>query len=138
MGAAHAALVRELEDPLGARVERPVHRMAEAGHLVAGGVDRLRDLKRLATRGDRLLEQPRALLGGAEHDRAGAEDPRRDGALERSRVGCERHPGGDVRGHHPVLGNRDEQQVEEEPLVVGRLAAGQQQVEVLAEARACP
>ena len=27
---AHAALVGELEDPLGARVERPVHRMAEA------------------------------------------------------------------------------------------------------------
>ena len=50
-------------------------------------------------------------------------------------VGGERHPRGDVRGHHPVLGDRDEQQVEEEALVLGRLVAGEQQVEVLGEAQ---
>ena len=61
-----------------------------------------------------------------------AEDPGRDRALQRSRVGRERHPRRDVGRHHPVLGDRDEQQVEEEALVVGRLAAGEQQVEVLA------
>ena len=33
-----------------------------------------------------------------------------------------------------MLGDRDEQQVEEEALVVGRLAPGEQQVEVLREA----
>ena len=79
-------------------------------------------------------EQPRALLRRAEHDRAGAEDPGRDRALERVRVGRERHPRGDVRRHQPVLGDRDEQQVEEEALVLGRLVAGEQQVEVLGEA----
>ena len=40
-----------------------------------------------------------------------------------------------LRRHQPVLGDRDEQQVEEEALVVGRLAAGEQQVEVLGEAQ---
>ena len=47
-------------------------------------------------------------------------------------IGGERHPRGDVRGHHPVLGDRDQQQIEEVALVLGRLAAGQQQMEVLA------
>ena len=64
--AAHAALVGELEDALGARVERPVHRMAEAGQalarladrrghraataagLLAGGDPRLRGLEQVA------------------------------------------------------------------------------------------
>ena len=36
----------------------------------------------------------------------------------RIRVGGERHPGGDVGRHHPVLGDRDEQQVEEEALLL--------------------
>jgi len=35
-----------------------------------------------------------------------------------------------------VLGDRDEQEVEEEALVLGRLVAGKQQVEVLGEAHA--
>ena len=70
----------------------------------------------------RLLEQPRARLGRAEDDRAAAEDPRRDGALQRSGVGGERHARGDVGRHHPVLGDRDQEQIEEEALLVGRLA----------------
>ena len=86
--------------------------------------------------GLRVLEQPRARLGGAEHHRAAAEDPRRDRALQRLGVGGERHARRDVGRHHPVLGDRDQQQVEEEALVVGRLAAGEQQVEVLGEAQA--
>ena len=49
------------------------------------------------------------------------------------RIGGERHPGGDVRGHEPVLGDRHQQEIEEEALVLGRLAAGEQQVEVLRE-----
>ena len=79
-------------------------------------------------------EQPRAVLRRAEDDRAAAEDPGRDRALQRLGVGGERHPRGDVRRHQPVLGDRDEQQVEEEALVLGRLLAGEQQVEVLGEA----
>ena len=128
--AADAALVRELEDPLGARVDGLVHRMAEAGHPAAAR----RGSSRATARGSPpTLEQPRALLGRAEHDRPGAEDPGGDGALQRVRVGGERHPRGDVRRHQPVLGDRDEQQVEEEALLLGRLAPGEQQVEVLGE-----
>ncbi len=82
-----------------------------------------------------VLEQPRALLRRAEDDRPAAEDPRRDGSLQRSWVGGERHPRRDVGGHHPVLGDRDQQQVEEVALLLGRLLAGEQQVEVLGEAQ---
>ena len=120
--------VRQLEDPLGARIERAVHRMAEARQPAAGSVDRAgqleRDLRGVGAGRDlslRLLEQLRAHLGGAEQHRAAAEDARRHGALERLGVGRERHPRRDVGRHHPVLRDRDEQQIEEEALVVGRL-----------------
>jgi hypothetical protein len=53
--------------------------------------------------------------------------------VQRRRVRGQRHPRRDAGRHHPVLGNRDEQQVEEEPLVVGRLFAGQEEMEVLGE-----
>ena len=76
----------------------------------------------------------RALLGGAEHDRPGAEDAGGDSSLKRAGIGRQRHPRGDVGGHHPVLRDRDEQHVEEVALLLGRFAPGQQQVEVLGEA----
>ena len=139
--ACDAALVGEREDPLGPRVERLVHRMPEPGHLPAARMDAARDvlgdIPRCPPSGHlllRVLEQPRALLGGAQHDGPAPEDPRRDRALQRVGVGGERHPGRDVRRHHPVLGDRDEQDVEEEPLLVRRLAAREEQVEVLGEA----
>src|SRR5262245_17099176 len=131
--AADAVLVGELEDPLGARVDRRVHRVAEAGHLLARVVDLARDLDRVAA--VVLRQQSRALLGGAEDDRPAAEDPRGDCALQRVGVGGERHPRGDVRRHQPVLGDRHEQQVEEVALLVGRLLAREKQVKVLGEAQ---
>ena len=92
---AHAAGVGELEDPLGARVDRPVNRMAEARQpcrrprgsrapprrATAAGA-RAGDHPRL-----RLLEQPRARLGGAEDDRARSRGspPRRRPAASRGR-----------------------------------------------------
>ena len=83
------ARVRELENPFGARIERPVHRGAEPGHPPAGRADRLRDVARGVGRRRtgghpllRLLEQPRALLGRPQYDRAGAENPRGDGSLQ--------------------------------------------------------
>ena len=42
VGAADAPHVRELEDPLGARVHRTVNRMTESRQPAAGGVDRPR------------------------------------------------------------------------------------------------
>ena len=82
----------------------------------------------------RLDQELRAQLGGAEDDRPAAEDPGGDRALERSGIGREGHPGRDVRGHHPVLGDGDQEQVEEVALLVGRLLAREQEVEVLGEA----
>jgi hypothetical protein len=38
----------------------------------------------------------------------------------------------------PCLGDREEQQIEEDPLLVGRLLAGEQNVEVLGEAEPAP
>src|SRR5262249_11763032 len=119
-----------------ARVGRLVHRVAEAGDLRACGEQLSGRLLGAVPGLAELLEQVRALLGGAEHDRSGAEDARGDRALQRARVGRERHPGGDARRHHPVLGDRDQQQVEEEALLRRRLLAGQQEMDVLREGQA--
>jgi hypothetical protein len=126
-GAADAAFVREREDPLGARIDRLVYRMPEAGHPPSHLVDRARDSHRIAAS----LEQPRTLLGRAEDDGAGAEDARRDRALQGARVCCKGHPRGDIARHQSVLGDCHEQHVEEEALVLRRLTTGEQEVEVL-------
>jgi hypothetical protein len=81
----------------------------------------------------RPVEQARALLGGPQQDRPRAQDARRHSALQRARVGRERHPRRDVGRHHAVLGDPHQQQVEEEALVVAGLRAGEQQVEVVGE-----
>ena len=139
--AADAALVRELEDALGARVGWTVHRVAEAGQPLACVVDRARHLLGHLCRPDAgshaclcLFQQPRAFVCRSEDHGSAAQDARGNGALQRVRIGRQRHPRRDVRGHHPVLGDRDQQQVEEEALVLARLCAGEQQVEVLREA----
>jgi hypothetical protein len=136
MGPADPMGVRELENPLRPWVDRLVHGVPEAGNLSSDRVDLSGDLQRRPTRRTCLLEQPRALLRCAEDDRTCAENPRRNGSLQRSRVGGERHPRGDVGGHHPVLGDRDQQQVEEVALLLGRLLPREEQVEVLGEAQA--
>ena len=112
------ALVGQRQDPLRPRVERLVHRVPEAGDLAARGADLRRHRARPPRPGRRrararVRQQLRALLRRAEQHRAGAEDPGGDRALERARIGRERHPRGDVRRHHPVLGDGHEQQVEE-------------------------
>jgi hypothetical protein len=63
-----------------------------------------------------------------------AENARRNRPLERFGIGRESHSRGHVGGHHPVLGDRDEQEIEEEALLLGRLAAGEQKMKVLGEA----
>ena len=140
--AADATGVGELENALGPRIERSVDRVAEARRPLAGLVDRGSGFARrlppasspASTPRLRLDQELRAQLGGAEDDRPAAEDPGGDGALKRPGIGGERHPGRDVRGHHPVLGDGDQEQVEEVALLVGRLLAGQQEMEVLGEA----
>ena len=59
---------------------------------------------------------------------AAPEDSGGHGSLQGSRVGGERHSRRDVGRHHPVLRDADEEHIEEEAVVVGRLAAGEQQV----------
>ena len=133
---ARPACVGELEDPLRARVDRPVHRVAEARHLRR----RRARISRASSPGSRpaATASSRSRAHSSEVPSTTGPAPRmpgRDRALQRARIGGERHPRRDVRGHHPVLGDRHEQQVEEEALLLGRLLAGQQQVEVLGEAQ---
>ena len=142
MRPAHAALVGELEDALGARVERPVDRVAEARRPVAGGVDRPREL----VGDDGRARRPRrrcacASSSSRAHTSAvpstTGPQPRMPAATapcSEPGIGGERHPRRDVRRHHPVLGDRDEEEVEEVALLLGRLAPGEQQVEVRGEA----
>ena len=134
---AHATLVRELEDALGARVEGAMHGVAEAWRLVTGVVDGpgepVCDDGGVATGSDNcggFLQQQRAQVGSAEHHRAASENPRCHGSLQRAWIRGQRHPRRDVRRHHPVLGDRDEEEVEEVDLLLGRLLPGEQQVEV--------
>ena len=119
---------------------------ARGGRSRAGARPRRGPPARRPRRPRRGRRPPRPAPGPARAGAAHASDvpritgpqprmPGRDGALERAGVGGERHPRGDVRRHHPVLGDRDEQQVEEVALVRGRLLAAQQQVEVLREAQ---
>ena len=124
---AHTALVGQLEDALGPRVDGRVDGVAEARNLPARLVDRAHDLLRLTVG----LEEPGALFGGTQNDRACAEDSGGDGSVQRPWVGRECHARCDVGRHHPVLRDRDEQEIEEEPLILRRLASGQEQVEVL-------
>src|SRR5919201_1000130 len=106
--------------------------MPEARHLLTG-------LTKTTRRGERLLaglEEARALGRGPDDDGPDAENARRDGALEGLRIGRERDPRRDVRGHQPVLGDRDEHEVKEKTLLLGRLAACEQEMEVLGEREA--
>ena len=108
--------------------------MAEAGHPSPPAVvDLPRDLERLAA--EVRLEQARALLRGAEDRRA-----RSRGSRPRPRPAANPDPRASVIraatfvGISPCSAIDDEQQVEEEALLLGRLVAGEQQVEVLGEA----
>ena len=133
---AHAALVGELEDPLGARVERLVHRVPEARHLVArrGSRDLAHDL-------DRVPPRPAASSSSRAHS---SEVPSTTGPQPRipaATAPCS-DPGSAASviraatfvGIIPCSAIDDQQQVEEVALLLGRLLAGQQQVEVLREA----
>ena len=93
MAAGDAALVGEREDALGARIDRLVHGMAEARHLLAARRDRHGDRRDdfvgIAAGVDllaRLDENLAAELGGAEDDGAAAENAGGDGALQRVRA----------------------------------------------------
>ena len=66
-------------------------------------------------------------------DGAAAEDAGGERALERLRVGVVGHARGDRGGREAMLGDGDEEQVEKEALLVGRLLAGHQEEEELGE-----
>ena len=77
-----------------------------------------------ADAGERLVEEARGVLGGAEEDRPAAEQPGGDRALERlgrPRVG---EPGGEHRRGEAVVGERDQHGVEQPGLARRRRAPG--------------
>ena len=136
-----AALVGEREDPLGARVDR----LVDAGGRSPAPCRRRRGSRRddvghraAARRPRRAAAPPRgaaALLGGAEDHRAAAEDPRRDRALQRARVGGQRHPRRDVASAScPCSAMATRSRSRKKRCVLGRLAPGEQQVEIPGEA----
>src|SRR3954449_2536757 len=136
MRTADSARVGELENALRPRVERFVDWMPEPGRTVTCCVNRPGELVHdvvgiAACRHPRLglLEEARALVCCPEDHRTAAEDPGSHGPLQGSWIGCEGHPRRNVGRHHPVLCDRYEQQVEEVELLLGRLAAREQQVE---------
>ena len=119
-----AAFLGEGDDPFRPRVDRLVEGVAEAGQAAALGLDPTRDRLgrglRIAARQRRRprLRQDRAAeLRRSEHHAAGAEQTRGDGALQGLRRGRVGHPRRLHRRDQPVLGDGDEEQVEEEPLL---------------------
>ena len=132
----------EREDALGARVDRLVDRMAESrclrSGLAYGAHEVERDPARLAAGGHlriRLDQQAAAEFRRAEDDGSGAEDAGRDRALQRIGIGGQRHSRGQNRRHEAVLGDRDQQKVQEESLFLGRFSAGQEQIEIAGEGK---
>ena len=126
-----------------AGVRRTVDRVAEARNLAALVANALHQGKRRGLwalpGGNPALgrqQQPAARVGRSDQHRAAAEETGRQRAVQRIRIGRERHPRRLDGRHHAVLGDGDQQKIEEEPLVLGRLAAGQEQMEIGGEAEA--
>ena len=78
----------------------------------------------------RLRQKLAAQFGRSSQNRTAAEKPGGQSALQRLGIGGERHPRRLHRRHHAVLGDRDKQEVQKIALVLGRLMAGQQQMEI--------
>ena len=127
----HLVLACQPEQHRCARIALLVHRVSETGNESAGrlrvgdhrGCDLVPSLVIAGERieaGDHVVEKVGRVLGDAEKARATAEQACCDRPLER--VGCAqvRHACGDRRGGEPVIGERDQHSLEQDPLTLGR------------------
>ena len=129
-----AALARERDHPLGARIDGLVQRMAIAGQRLALLAMLARDRERGVVEraegvgaGEHVLDHLPAKIGRAEDHRAAAEHAGRDRALKRGGIGVVGHPRRLDGRREPMLGERDQAQIEKEALIVGRRPAGREQ-----------
>ena len=134
------ALARERDHSLGARIDRLVQRMAVAGDRLASLAVLARDSeRRLVDRADQLgarqnvVDELAAEIGRAQDHRAAAEHAGGDCALKRGGIGGVGHARRLDRRRQPMLGDRDEAQIEKEALLLGRRAAGREEVEEFGE-----
>ena len=141
MQAADAAGVRELEDPLGARVDGLVHRMAEAGQPAARGVDRPGLVDRDRRAGP---PRPRPCRGCTSRRAHGSAVPRITGPAPRipaATAPCSESGSAAsvIRaatfvGIIPCSAIATSSTSRKKRCSLGRLLAGEQEMEVLAEA----
>ena len=117
--------------------------MAEAGHLFATGTDLGGELLRYPVGVTALLDAAAALdqdasaeFSGAKDDRAAAEDACGDRTLKAVGRGGKRHTGRLRRRRQAVLGDRDQQRIEEEALLLAGVLPGDQEEKVVGEALA--
>jgi hypothetical protein len=135
-------LARQCDHPLGARIDRLVQRMAEAGErflrrakLARRRLGRFVGRRAGVDAAQDVLEQGAGLARRAENDRAAAQHAGGDRALQRGRVGGVGHAGRLHARCQAVFGERHQGEIEEEALVVRRRPAGRQQEEEFGEVR---
>ena len=133
--AADAALVGELEDPLGARVERLVHGMAEAGHLArrrrGSACTTLRRRRVVAASSSRAHSSAVPRITGPQPRIPAATAPCSEPGSAASVIRA-----ATLVGIIPCSAIATSSRSRKYALVLGRLLAGEQQVEVLGEAQA--
>ena len=83
-----------------------------------------------------VLDQLAAKIGRAQDHRAAAEHAGGDRALKRGGIGVVGHARRLDRRRQPMLGERDQAQIEKEALLLGRRAAGREQKDIFGEGRA--
>ena len=130
-----AALARQRDHPLGARIDRLVQRMAVAGRAACAASRCSRATASAAASSEphgvgarqHVFDQLAAKIGRAEDHRAAAEHAGRDRALKRGGIGVVGHARRLHGRRQAMLGERDQAEIEKEALIVGRRAAGREQ-----------
>ena len=138
-----AALARERDHALGARIDGLVQRMAISGErlafvsMFARDVEG-RDLQRAATvdASQNILDQLSTEVSRAQNDRAAAKHAGGDGALKRRGIGVVGHARRLDRRRQAMLGERDQAQIKKEALLFGRRPASRQKEDIVGETRA--
>ena len=138
-----AALARESDHPLGARIDGLVQRMAVSGKRLAALAIFARDVERSDIQAparvdatEHVLDHLPAEIGRAEYHRTATQHAGGDRALKRRRIGVVGHTRRLDRWREPVLGESNQTQIEKKALFLGRLAAGRQQENIFREGRA--
>ena len=129
------AFARERDHALGARIERLVQGMAVAGdrppRLAIGARDRERGIVRArapaSTFASTSSSSPRQRSAAPRITVPQPSTPAATAPCSAAGIGRERHPRRLHRGRQPMLGDRDQAEIEKNALVLGRRASGGEQ-----------